>query len=112
MKTMFTFTFDNPKKIYNRKYMFSINFENRPRHEKALDWLETSGDVLDFIKDMEKYGYHDVSFDPVKEFYGFCSDEISPKDYIKVMELWKDFFIEHDLDCDDIEEVIEDKQIA
>lgn len=112
MKTSFIFYFDNSRKEFCRKYRFDLEFINNIEFEKCLDWTENSDDILEFIQEMNGLGTHEVNYDPNKDFYGFESGEVSPKNYIKVMECWRDFFLDHNIECGDIFEIIDDRSIV
>lgn len=106
MKKSFVFNFENSNFNLSRTYKFNLEFSSAANLEAALDWAECTDDISDFVLEMEKYGSHEITYNPNEDFYGFESDEILPKNYIRVMENWKNFFVNHDIDCDDIVEII------
>lgn len=113
MNKPFVFKFYNSNPALCRTYRFGIHFKSSADFEDTLDWAETTEDIMDFITRMDsRYGIHEVMYDPYQNFYGFESYEISPKSYITVMEAWRDFFSNHGIECDEIEEAIEENTIV
>ena len=102
-KGVFYFDFFNPETEESVVYAFNINLLNADLNED----LDT--DYEYHCSDTESdYGVHDWSSrfnDEIIEF-GYTSYEIEPKNYLKVMELWRKY-LESRSDVQDTTDIVE-----
>lgn len=102
------------------RFVFEFHHENHPDgedalfvylfpfvtdHEKAYDLGCESDEFLEKTGELEEFGVHDFCTTGKYELVGFGSYEIEPKNWLPVVQKWRDWFIEQGVGCGDIEEM-------
>lgn len=92
---IFTFDFYNESTEIVTVYSFEI-YNKSTNNERILEEIDRGECQAfdDFVVEMEgDFGVHDVSFHPDMVFHGFTTYEVDPKQYVTVIEAWRNFFI-------------------
>lgn len=94
MRSLFTFYFSIEDSLKSKIGYFYINKpSNDPELRNLLDECEKHPNFSDLTENSEqKYGVHDVSFQPDIEAFGFTSYEVSEEDTEKVMIGYLNYF--------------------
>jgi hypothetical protein len=102
-KSVFYFDFFNSETEESVIYGFNINLLNADLEE------DLDKDYENHCADTESdYGVHDWSSRPHDMIigFGYTSYEVEPENYLKVMELWREYF-ESRSDVQDTTEIVE-----